>query len=112
MLIEALSTPGREVNAATLLLAAMGAHDRKGQPLASEFELANPAEFLLVNQIVAPALRAMVPPAATDNAAIFGTRTAAGEPDDVANLAREVADLRRKVDEQQDTINRLRRRRK
>jgi hypothetical protein len=106
MLYQALATPGREVNPATLMLAAMGAHDRKGRPLASDAELADPAEFLLINQIVAPMVRALVPSPAV--ATLAGAPTAPSTAD-VGTLARDLEKLKKTVDRQQKTIERLRR---
>jgi hypothetical protein len=110
MLYQALATPGRDVNPATLMLAAMGAHDRNGRPLASDAELADPADFLLINQIVAPMVRAMMPGlAATPTTGAFAASAPTG---DVGNLAREVDELKKTVAKQQKTIDQLRRRRK
>lgn len=104
LLWQALATPGREVNAATLMLAAMGAHDRQGQPLASDFELANPTDFLLMNQVVAPMVRAVLPGAIGAGAA-RGASSAAGPS--VGDLAKEVNDLKQRIADQQRAINQL-----
>jgi hypothetical protein len=108
MLYQALATPGRDVNPATLMLAAMGAHDRNGRPLATDAELADPAEFLLINQIVAPMVRAMIPGSAT--APLGGAFAAAASQPDAGNLAREVNELKKTVAKQQKTIDQLKRR--
>jgi hypothetical protein len=107
MLWQALATPGREVNAATLMLAAMGARDRKGQPLASDFELAHPTDFLLVNQVIAPVVRAMMPPATLGTPSV--ETTAAGTAGTaVDELAKQLAALKHTIEEQQKAIDQLR----
>jgi hypothetical protein len=86
----------------------MGAHDRNGRPLASDAELADPADFLLINQIVAPMVRAMMPGLA--GTPITGAFAASAPTGDVSNLAREVGELKKTVAKQQKTIDQLRRR--
>ena len=82
-----LSATEREVSAdlGTLLLAAMGASDANGYPLASETELRNPGEFILINQLVVPMLKTMLPQ--------FGAGTSAS-----TDIAKEVVELRKKME--------------
>ena len=105
LLWQALATSGREVNVATLMLAAMGAHDRKGQPLASDFELANPTDFVLMNQVVAPMVRAVLPGAMGWGLAGRAAPSAAGPS--INDLAKEVGDLKQTIKNQQKAIDQL-----
>ena len=49
--------PGRTVTVENLVLAALDARDADGNAFATPDEMANPTEFLLLNQVVAPLLR-------------------------------------------------------
>jgi hypothetical protein len=111
MVLRAFMQPGRPVNAATFMLAAMGARDETGQPLASDDELANPADFLLAHQVIAPALRAALPPELQTRGGLSGQIDAfrAGE---ASGLAGEIEELKRKVSEQQAQIDQLTKRRR
>lgn len=85
----------------TLLLAAMDAPDANGRPLASELELGHPGEFVLMNQLVAPMLRTMLPLATTESA------SAVASAQEVAALREELAALNKLVESQASAINQL-----
>ena len=89
------------VNAATWLFAALGATDLKGAPLMSPLELQHPAEALLTHQVLAPSLAAMLPSAAVTR------RAAAADTDEVSGLKLAVAELGKKLAEQQAQIDKL-----
>jgi hypothetical protein len=105
MLGDALGST-RSVNAATLLLAAMGATDQQDQALLSDRELAQPAALLLLNQVLAPALRTLL--AAPAGAPLAtGSGDAAALRDQLSALARTVDTLQSKLETQQKTIDQL-----
>lgn len=110
---QSVNTPSHKFTVAHLLLGALGARNAKGQPFASGDELAHPAEAVLFNQVLAPLLRTIVPADAQRRAA-----AGAGAGADVADLARQLAELEAKVqtqqtklDKQQRTIQELKRER-
>lgn len=111
ILQQALANPGRTVNAATLMLGAMGAVDREGQPLASDFELAHPADFLLANQVVAPALGALLP-SLGPLAGLFGGPAAPAAETNVKDLSSEISTLKETVAQQQRELDRLKKSRR
>jgi hypothetical protein len=91
---------GREVNAATLVLAALGATAKDGTPLVSPVDLEYPGQAMLLHQVIGPTL-----------APLFTPLGAAGQTGgDTATLERSVAELRQIVKEQQVAIEELRRR--
>jgi hypothetical protein len=91
---------GREVNAATLVLAALGATAKDGTPLVSPVDLEYPGQAMLLHQVIGPTL-----------APLFTPLAAAGQTGgDTATLERSVAELRQIVKEQQVAIEELRRR--
>jgi hypothetical protein len=104
LLASALTEHEAGADLGTLLLAAMGAPDANGQPLASELELRNPAEFMLMNQVFAPMMQKMVPLSLFGMAG-GGEGTASAE--DLAALREEVAALSKLVKTQATTINQL-----
>jgi hypothetical protein len=101
LLGEALARRDAPVNAATLLLAAMGATDMKGGALLSSLALEHPAEALLTHQVVAPMFAAMFPGAA------MMRRPAAADTNDVSDLKQTVTDLKRQLGEHQMRLDRL-----
>lgn len=66
----------RQIDAQSYLLGLTGATDSTRQPLLSERELANPATFLLANQLVQPTLNAMLPDELTGLLEILAARGA------------------------------------
>jgi hypothetical protein len=104
LLASALTEHEIGADLGTLLLAAMGAPDAKGQPLASELEMRNPAEFMLMNQVFVPMMQKMLP------MSLFGVGGGAGaaaSAEDVALLRQELAALSELVKTQSTTINQL-----
>lgn len=111
------------VNAGTLGMALLGATDAQGNPLVTPIEAANPAEFLIANQVVRPALEAALPPELSQLMAALAAQrlkgtdfvvpsphaaaTPAASADDLAALRRAVDELRATVSAQADEIARL-----
>lgn len=91
---------GAKVDAATLLLAGLGATRKDGTPLASDLDLQYPGQALLVHQVVGPAVAPLVPllSALSSGAA------------DTSALEREIESLRNTVEKQQAAIEELQRR--
>jgi hypothetical protein len=52
----------KTIDARTLAAAYLGFTDTAGNPLASPFEMANPAAYLTINQVLRPTLEAILPP--------------------------------------------------
>jgi hypothetical protein len=88
-----------QVNAATLLLAALGATHKDGSALVSDVDLQYPGQAMLIHQIVGPALAPLVP--------LLGGLAARGA--DTAELERSIETLKKKVDELQAAINKPKR---
>ncbi len=111
LFLEALMNPNRNVTVENLLLAALDARDADGNPFATPEELANPTEFILLNEVVAPLLRQFAP---TDRLGVLGALgdLAGGttETGATGDLAREVEDLKARVADQERMINELRNR--
>jgi hypothetical protein len=107
VLAESL-TGAREANAATLLLAAMGARAPDGSVFASETALQYPGEAMLIHQVVGPALAPVMPLVAGGVARRPEVEALTNE---VGRLASTVAELQARVISQQEDIDRLRRRR-
>jgi hypothetical protein len=100
LLAESLVAGGQQTNAATLLLAALGARNPDGSALASEIALEYPGEAMLIHQVLAPAIAPLLP--------VIGV--AGGASKAVDALADEVAKLKVTVKKQQNDIAKLRRR--
>jgi hypothetical protein len=110
ILANALANPDRHVSVQNLMLAALGATDADGQPFATKEEMANPTEFLLLNQLVAPMIR-QVAPAGTAGKLAYAAATASSDSSSrVDDIARELDKLKSKVAEQQKTIAALKKR--
>jgi hypothetical protein len=112
LLLGALANPDRKVTVENLLLAALDVRDADGQPFASPEELAHPADFVLLNQVVAPLLRRFAPSGGVGRIAGLA---AAGKPSDAArmdDLARQVADLKSTIAKQDEAITQLKRRKR
>jgi len=91
---------GAKVDAASLLLAGLGATRKDGTPLASDLDLQYPGQAMLVHQVVGPAVAPLVPllSALSSGAA------------DTSALARSIESLRQTVERQQAAIEELQRR--
>lgn len=62
LLYQALMDPDRGFDAKALVLFnALGAKDADGRPLLSDLESRNPAQFVLLNQVIAPLIRDVIP---------------------------------------------------
>jgi hypothetical protein len=97
LLAESLGGETPEANAATLLLAAMGARRADGSLFASDTAVAHPGEAMLIDQILAPAIAPVMP--------LFGGAGRGGHPETVKALGAEVERLGRVVAEQQRVID-------
>lgn len=111
MLWRAMTEREREAGPEHILLGALDARDAQGRRFATDQELANPSELIVANKIVAPFMRSFVPEAGL-TAAMMSAMGAEGTRDTrVDDLEREIADLRRTVTEQGNTIKTLKRKR-
>jgi hypothetical protein len=126
---EAVRTPSRQIDAATVLFDALGLVDGNGQPLLTPLERANPVSLLIARQATQPFGASVLPSNNTggDTGAILAeaiARVFAGTPiptptptpppapsADVAELRRMVAALTQTVADQGDEIKKLRNRR-
>jgi hypothetical protein len=104
LLASALSEHEVGADLGTLLLAAMGAPDANGQPLASELEMRNPAEFMLMNQVFAPMMQKMLPMSLFGRGGGIGPAASA---QDVALLRKDLTALNELVKTQATIINQL-----
>lgn len=110
LLADALANPDRKVSVQNLLLAAVGATDANGQPFATAQEMSNPTEFLLLNQLVAPMIRQIVPAGTGDRLEAYAALAGASESSRYDDLAGEIDTLKKTVAEQQKTITALKKR--
>jgi hypothetical protein len=90
----------RKVDAPALLLAALGATNKDGSPLVSDVALQFPGQAMLVHQVLAPAMEPLLPLAGA---------LASGRADTAA-LERSIEALKQRLDKQQATIDKLRKR--
>lgn len=95
---DALRNEARTVDAQTLFFGAVNATDAAGQPFMTETELRNPAEFLLINQMLAPLFKNLAP--------VMQSRTPGDE--EIDKIKRDMAELQTTVRAQQAEIERLR----
>jgi len=92
---------GHEANAATILLAAMGARHKDGSPLVSDVALRYPGQAMLLHQVVGPALAPLL--------SLGGVRPMGGA--DVDSLTRSIETLQKKVDDMDAAIKKVQKRR-
>ncbi len=111
ILADAIARPDRTVSTFSILAGAMGAVDEQGRPLATNLELENPLQALLVNGVVAPVLKSLIPPEAEEIVQPFAARVAeatarAEESTSVAvtRMQNELEALRTTVADQQASI--------
>ncbi|HEV2681463.1 MAG TPA: hypothetical protein VGV14_13245, partial [Rhodanobacter sp.] len=106
LLGNAIAQPDRQVNAQSLFLGSLGMTQADGTPLVSEQEQANPADFLLAHQVMAPLLRQILPAAALDmlSASTAASAGAAGKTVDVNELAKQVNALKKQLAEHKRLI--------
>jgi hypothetical protein len=104
LLYKALLNPDRGFDAKALLLFNMlGAKDAKGNPLLSDLESRNPAQFLLFNQVIAPLIRSSIPASAGTAANLAHSSTGVADANsaqaaEIARLSKMVEELTKKVD--------------
>jgi hypothetical protein len=122
LLSAAISAPDRGADAQTLFLGALGMADAAGQPMISEAELSHPSDFLMLNQVVAPVLRQLLPDglmaalASAVAAKVPTTNTpatgasAAPAPLDVAAMSAQIATLTQRLATHQQAIEQLKKR--
>lgn len=128
LLWQTLANRPRQVDTDTLFLGGIGATDEEGQPFMTQEELQNPIEFLLLNQLVTPVLRGLIPERLSDHIAQtfasgdlpastggdfaagggFVARRAA-PTDELSAMREEMESLQRMVRDQQAAIEELRR---
>ncbi len=111
ILADAIARPERTVSTFSILASAVGAVDEEGRPLATNLELENPLQALLVNGVVAPVLKSLIPPEAEEIVQPFAARvaeaTARAEESTNAAVTRmqnELEALRTSVADQQASI--------
>jgi hypothetical protein len=99
--------PDRVVGPEHIMLGLLGARTAQGKPFLTDQELASPSGLLVANRIVAPMLRTLVP---ADAFAPLTGEAGAGGTGKVDDLAREIGELRSKIEKQQQRITELERR--
>jgi hypothetical protein len=99
LLVEAFTGAPQKANAATVLLAAMGARYADGSPLVSDLTFEHPGEAILIQQVLAPALESLLP--------IADPLRRGGEAAAIGALRTEVDGLRETIRRQQEAITRL-----
>lgn len=120
--LQSFKNQGRTIDAATVLLDALGLVDGDGRPLLTQFERASPVSLLLANQLTQPLVSSSVPTASADKGSVLGTMArllagagapaaAAASGGDVVELRRTVEELKRAVAAQGDELKKLRARR-
>lgn len=102
----------RTVNTATVMLSALGIRDVQGAAVMSDVELKNPGASLLLNQLVRPLLRSMLPePALRTFAAAppVSETPAPGAPaaEEINRLQTQITELQDALKQQQGIINQL-----
>lgn len=108
LLLEALMRGDQDTAVESLLLGALDVRDANGKPFATTEELEHPAEFVMLNQVVAPFLRQFVP--RDGLAAVAGLAgSVRSDTSRTDELAQELAELKRKVQQQERTIREMRR---
>jgi hypothetical protein len=98
---NAVTHPERAIGIEHLLLASLDARDAEGKPFATRDELAHPAEAVAMGLVVAPLVQRLAPVAAPISDELGIGR--------INELSREVSDLKTRVEQQQKTINELKR---
>lgn len=103
-LAEALAQPGRQVNAQSFFLGSLGMTDSKGKPLLSSAEQAQPTDFLLAHQVMAPLLKELLPESMLSMLA-SGQSAPSTSNANVDALAKQVETLKQQLAAQQKTID-------
>jgi hypothetical protein len=107
LLWNAVSQPNRPAGVEHVLLGILDARDADGQPFLSRQELAHPSEWLMLNQVVAPLVRTMVPQGGAETFSRMAGGIGEAPSDDVR---RELGALRATIDDQRRRIEELERR--
>ena len=105
-LSDALAQPERQVTAQTFFLGSLGVTDSNGKPLLSEAEQAQPTDFLLAHQVMAPLLQQLLP---EQMLAMLtgGQDTSSAASTNVDALAKQMDALKQQLADQQKTIDAL-----
>ena len=116
VVLSAITNRDRAIDAQTFFLGAMELEDDKHQPLVTDAELRNPLQYLLLNQLVAPLVQNVTPEedAGPARSALANLARLASSPEipgaEMQTLKSQVDELRRVVQDQQTSIEELRRR--
>jgi len=116
VVLSAITNRDRAIDAQTLFLGVMELEDDKHQPLVTDAELRNPLQYLLLNQLVAPLVQNVTPEedAGPARSALANLARLASSPEipgaEMQTLKSQVDELRRVVQDQQTSIEELRRR--
>lgn len=109
---SALAQPERKVSVENLVLAALQARDPEGHPFATPEDLAQPVDFVMLHEVVAPLLRQFLPEGGVGGAADALAGAAGADAQRVDALEAQVAELRSALDKQDRVINELRKRKR
>ena len=114
IVLRAAARPAGSADPQMLFLGAMGVNDASGAPLMSDEELRDPSSFMVMNQVVAPLAKSVIPPGLTGpfaTAASDLAAAAAAMPADrdetIRGLEAEVAELQRTLTTQQAKLDEL-----
>ena len=116
VVLSAMITRDRPIDAQTLFLGAMELEDDKHQPMMADTELRNPLQYLLLNQLAAPLFQNAIPEedrgTLKDGISEFFADLGAPEVGtaEMQGLKSELEELRRVVHNQQAHIDQLRER--
>ena len=114
IVLRAAARPAGSVDPQVLFLGAMGVNDASGGPLMSDEELRDPLAFMLMNQVVAPLAKSVIPPglagpfaAAASDLAAAAAAMPADRDETIRALEAELAELQRTLRAQQATLDEL-----
>lgn len=113
MLLGKLAQPDRELDTFSLLAGALGAVDEAGTPLATNLELENPLQALLVNSLVAPLLKSFIPQKFENVAQPMAAKAVEADREEeskeaaITRIQSNLDSLRETAAEQQASINTL-----
>ena len=108
--LQALRQPERSQDAEELVLGVLGQEGPGGEPYLSELESENLLQFIVLDQMAKPLLRAFTPEMAGGVSAVFDTMRGA-TPGVAPDLERKVAELNETVTQLRATVDELQRRR-
>jgi hypothetical protein len=113
LLLGAMAEPDRGLDTFKLLAGAMGAVDESGTPLATNLEIENPLQALMINGLVAPLLQNFIPQHLANATQARAARAAGPDTQEetkeaaIARMQSELEALRKTSAEQQENINML-----